>query len=65
MAMTLRLTEEETRQLQAAAEREHVSMQEVARRAIREHVTRRAEVRDAVLARIVEQDAELLERLAQ
>jgi predicted transcriptional regulator len=65
MAMTLRLTEEETQQLQAAAEREHLSMQEVARRAIREHVSRRTATRDAALKRIVAEDAELLERLAR
>lgn len=65
MAMTLRLTEDETRQLQVAAEREHISMQELARRAIREYVSRRTATRDAALKRIVTEDAELLERLAR
>jgi predicted transcriptional regulator len=65
MAMTLRLTDEETKQLQEAAEREHLSMQEVARRAIREYISRRTQTRDAALARIVAEDAELLDRLAR
>lgn len=63
MAMTLRLTEQETAQLRQAAEREHSSMQELARRAIREYVSRRSDLRAEALRRIVTEDAELLERL--
>ena len=63
--MTLRLSEDETEALRVAAEREHRSMQDVARQAIREYVTRRLALRDAALARIVAEDAELLTRLAQ
>ncbi|MCP3799451.1 MULTISPECIES: ribbon-helix-helix protein, CopG family [unclassified Allokutzneria] len=65
MAMTLRLTDEETEALRLAAERERRSMQDIARRAIREYVNRRNATRDAALARIVTEDAELLKRLAQ
>jgi predicted transcriptional regulator len=65
MAMTLRLSDEETEALRIAAEREHRSMQDVARQAIREYTSRRTAIRDAALADIVAEDAELLDRLAQ
>jgi predicted transcriptional regulator len=65
MAMTLRLTDEETEALRAQAERENRSMQEVAREAIRLYVNRRATVREQALRRIVSEDRELLDRLAQ
>jgi hypothetical protein len=65
MAMTLRLTEAETEALRLTAEREHRSMQDVARHAIREYTARRTELRDAALASIVAEDAELLDRLAK
>jgi len=61
--MTLRLSDDEHNDLREAAEREHRSMQDVARDAIRQYVTRRTEVRDAALARIVREDADLLGRL--
>jgi len=65
MAMTLRLTDDETEALRATAEREHRSMQDVARQAIREYTTRREAARTAALERIVTEDAELLRRLGQ
>jgi predicted transcriptional regulator len=65
MAMTLRLTDEETDDLRRTAERENRSMQDVARQAIREYVQRRTRLRDEALARIVVEDAELLDRLAR
>jgi len=65
MAMTLRLTDEEAQRLQAAAEREHTSMQEIARRAINQYVSRRSAMREEALKRIVAEDAELLDRLAR
>lgn len=65
MAMTLRLTEEETDALRAQAAREGRSMQEIARTAIRMYVSRRAVTRDEALRRIVTEDAELLSRLAR
>lgn len=61
--MTLRLTAEEAEALRETARREHRSMQEVARTAIDEYVSRRARRRDMHLAAIVREDAELLRRL--
>ena len=61
--MTLRLTPAETEALRETARREHRSMQEVARTAIDEYVTRRARRRDEHLGAIVHEDAELLRRL--
>jgi predicted transcriptional regulator len=63
MPMTLRLTSEETEALRETARRERRSMQEVARVAIAEYVSRRARRRDEHLASIVAQDADLLRRL--
>ena len=63
MPMTLRLSPAETEALRETARREHRSMQEVARIAIDEYVTRRRRRRDALLASIVQEDAELLRRL--
>ncbi len=63
MAMTLRLTEEETAALRATAEREQRSMQEVARTAIRDYVSQRGVRRDELLRRIVAEDGALLDRL--
>ena len=65
MAMTLRLTPDETEALREAARREHRSMQEVARTAILEYVKRRTRLRDEHLAAIVAEDAELLRRLGE
>ncbi|WP_106538031.1 hypothetical protein [Haloactinopolyspora alba] len=67
MAMTLRLTEEETEALRRQAEREHRSMQEVARLAIVERAERderREHVRE-LAGRVRERHADLLDRLAQ
>lgn len=63
MPMTLRLTDVQTEALRETARREHRSMQEVARIAIDEYVTRRVRRRDEHLATIVREDAELLRRL--
>ena len=63
MPMTLRLTTQETEALRETAQREHRSMQDVARTAIDEYVTRRSRHRAAYLAAIVREDAELLRRL--
>lgn len=65
MAMTLRLTDEETEILRAAAQAENVSMQEFARAAIRDRASRWEQDRDAFLAEFVEQNKGLLDRLAQ
>jgi predicted transcriptional regulator len=67
MAMTLRLTDDETRALRKRAELEGRPMQEVARRAIREYVEShsRAELLDRVLDEELPRYAEALERLGQ
>jgi predicted transcriptional regulator len=67
MAMTLRLTEEETAALRKRAEREGRSMQEVARDAVRRYVddTSRAELIDRVLDVELPRYAEALDRLGQ
>lgn len=64
MAMTLRLDEEQTERLRAAADREGTSMQTLAIRAIEEYTSRRIELRDELLKQIVEEDAAVLDRLA-
>lgn len=63
MPMTLRLSPAETEALRETARRERRSMHEVARTAIDEYVRRRRRRRDAYLASIVQEDAELLRRL--
>ena len=65
--MTLRLTDDERAALQARAEAEGISMQEAARRAVREYVARgdhRVRVA-AAAARVEAAHAEALERLGQ
>ena len=67
MAMTLRLTVDETDALRLQAEREGRSMQEVAREAVRDYVERksRRELLDRVLDRELPRYAEALERLGR
>ena len=65
MAMTLRLTDDETTALRARAELEGRSMQEVARDAIAIYVSGRPERLRAAIGRIVTEDAELLDRLSR
>jgi predicted transcriptional regulator len=62
--MTLRLTEDQTARLRAAAAREGLSMQAAAVKAVEEYVDRRAARRAALLAQILDEDAGVLERLA-
>jgi predicted transcriptional regulator len=65
--MTLRLTDDEQTALQRRAEREGISMQEAARRAVREYVGR-AEHRDRVARageRVMQVHAEALDRLGR
>ncbi|MHB8468005.1 MAG: plasmid mobilization protein [Acidimicrobiales bacterium] len=67
MAMTLRLTEEERAALQARAAADGVSMQEAARRAVREYVARanhRSRV-EAAARRVIEGHGGALERLGR
>lgn len=65
MAMTLRLTDEETEALRRTAEEEHCSMQEVARRAIREYTHRREASFAEAVDFVIKRDAELLDRLGK
>lgn len=63
MAMTLRLTDEETEALRKTAEREHRSMQDVARTAVSEYTSRRLQRRDEHIDRILVEHARVLKRL--
>ena len=65
MAMTRRLTEEETAALRAFATESGRSMQDVARDAIRAYLSDHVRRRQEILDRIVAQDAKLLDLLAQ
>ncbi len=67
MAMTLRLSDEETDALRRRAEREGRSMQEVARAAVREYIDRtsRQELLDEVLDDELPRFAEALRRLGE
>jgi predicted transcriptional regulator len=67
MAMTLRLTDDETDALRQRAEREGRSMQEVARAAVREYIDRtsRQELLDEVLDEDLPRYAEALRRLGE
>jgi predicted transcriptional regulator len=67
MAMTLRLTDDEQEALRRRAEAEGISMQEAARRAVREFVARgEHEARvTAAAARILAAHADALRRLGE
>jgi predicted transcriptional regulator len=65
MAMTLRLSDDETTALREAAEREGISMQELARKAVRQYVDGWATERDAFLADFARDNKGLLDRLGQ
>jgi len=65
--MTLRLTDEEQAALRERAEAEGISMQEAARRAVREYVARgqhRARV-SAAAERVMDAHADALDRLGR
>ena len=67
MAMTLRLTEDEQLALRERAEVEGISMQEAARRAVRDYIAH-GQHRDRVSAaakRVMDAHAEALERLGR
>jgi predicted transcriptional regulator len=67
MAMTLRLTNDETEALRQRAQREGRSMQEVARAAVREYIDRtsRQELLEQVLDEELPRFAEALRRLGE
>lgn len=67
MAMTLRLTDEEHEALRERASLEGISMQEAARRAVREYVAsrdRRDRI-DAAAALVMKRHGEALQRLGE
>jgi len=67
MAMTLRLTDDEQAALRERAEREGISMQDAARRAVREYVAH-GEHQDrvsAAAARVIAAHADALDRLGR
>lgn len=63
--MTLRLTDEETEALRAAADREGRSMQDVVTTALREYLAKRDEFRAQQVDRFLAEDSELLELLSR
>lgn len=67
MAMTLRLTDDESAALKARAEQEGVSMQDAARRAVREYVSRgdHSERVAAAVQKVMTVHADAIERLGQ
>ncbi len=67
MAMTLRLAEDEQRAQRERAEAEGISMQEAARRAVREYVVRgrHRERVSASATRVMEAHADALDRLGR
>ena len=67
MAMTLRLTDEEQRALRERAEMEGISMQDAARRAVREYVAKGAHWDRVTAAAAVAMDrhADALRRLGE
>ncbi len=65
MAMTLRLSDDESDALRRVAEREGTSMQEVARRAIREYTTGWEAQRDAYMTEWAAKNVSLLRRLGE
>ena len=62
--MTLRLSPEQTQKLRATAEREGISMQAAALKAIDDYVDRRTQRRNEIIEQIFTEDAELFRRLA-
>ncbi len=65
--MTLRLDDEQSSALRDVAEEEGRSQQEIVKRALDEYFANRRHVRrrDAAITRIMTEDAELLDKLAQ
>jgi predicted transcriptional regulator len=63
--MTLRTTPEIDKVLDETAKAEHLSKQQVVLKAIVEYTSRRSQLRDEALARIMREDASLLARLAE
>ncbi len=65
MAMTLRLNDEQTAALRETAKREHRSMHDVALQAVVAYTSARTRRRDELLAEILVENAESLDRLGK
>ncbi|MFT3876732.1 MAG: hypothetical protein QM708_09975 [Propioniciclava sp.] len=65
MAMTLRLSPDQTERLRRAAAHDGLSMQAAAIKAVDEYASRRTRLRDELLAEIIADDAGVIQRLAQ
>ena len=65
MAMNLRLSDEQSKALREVAAQEGVSMQEAALTAIDEYIARRGQKMKSAIERVLSEDKELLDRLAQ
>lgn len=63
--MTLRLSDEQTQKLRAAAERDGISMHAAVLKAVDDYLDRRTARRDEILGRIVKEHDGLLRRLAE
>ena len=63
--MNLRLTPEHTAGLRAAAEQDGISMQEAALAAVNAYIARRPQRLADAIARVSDEDAELLDRLSR
>lgn len=63
MAMTLRLSEELDAALRETAAREGRSLHEVVVLALEDYTSKREKKRDALIARVMSEDSEALERL--
>ena len=64
MAMTLRLSKEQSEKLREAAERDGISMHAAVLKAVDDYLGRRTARRDEILGRIVKDHDGLLDRLA-
>lgn len=64
MAMTLRLSDQQTAKLREAAERDGISMHAAVLKAVDDYLDRRTARRDEILGRIVKDHDGLLDRLA-
>jgi predicted transcriptional regulator len=64
MAMTLRLSDEQTAKLRAAAERDGVSMHAAVLKAVDDYLDRRTARRDEIIERIFTERADLFRRLS-
>lgn len=64
MAMTLRLTDEQTERLREAAARDGLSMQAAAIKAVDDYATDRKARRQEILTEMMRKHGDLLDRLA-